>query len=239
MVVGRYVKAGTFRMTLRGTHAVQEVTVAQDVTLPETRTESAAVPYLWGARKVADLLDRIRRQGKNAELVADVIRLSREYRVATPYTSFLVLEDEAAYDREGIDRRAPDAISNRPVADHNEAGDNEELDQTTGDNEDLISDKRLKDQGVHGAIGVGGGAGGVYGGGRFGGRRTLVARGGGGCVSESAASASIGSQVQSAGCGSRRTSWYRSAAGRSVIRPDTNAPSTWAMWNSQKDPSRM
>jgi hypothetical protein len=34
-----------------------------------------------------------------------VIALSKQYRIATPYTSFLVLESEAAYDQQGIDRK--------------------------------------------------------------------------------------------------------------------------------------
>src|SRR5258706_96253 len=56
-------------------------------------------------RKTASLLDEIRRSGENRELVTEVIALSKQYRIATPYTSFLVLESEAAYDQQGIDRK--------------------------------------------------------------------------------------------------------------------------------------
>jgi len=48
-----------------------------------------------------------------------VIALSRQYRIASPYTSFLVLETEAAYDQHGIERRGahfkpPGPVSRAP-----------------------------------------------------------------------------------------------------------------------------
>ena len=45
------------------------------------------------------------KNGPNGEIEKEVIALSKEYRIATPYTSFLVLESEAAYDQRGIDRK--------------------------------------------------------------------------------------------------------------------------------------
>jgi hypothetical protein len=51
------------------------------------------VPALWAERRVAFLLDEIRRNGSAPELVAEVQRLGREYHVVTPYTSQLIVEE--------------------------------------------------------------------------------------------------------------------------------------------------
>jgi Ca-activated chloride channel family protein len=52
------------------------------------------LPSLWAARRVGFLLDQIRLHGENKELVDEVTRLARLYGIVTPYTSYLILEDE-------------------------------------------------------------------------------------------------------------------------------------------------
>jgi Ca-activated chloride channel family protein len=105
MIMGRYRKTGTFDLTLKGLAGTQKVEIRQKVTFPERINVAPAVPYLWAMRKIAALLDEIRRNGHNPETVSQIIALSKQYRIATPYTSFLVLESEAAYDQAGIDRK--------------------------------------------------------------------------------------------------------------------------------------
>jgi Ca-activated chloride channel family protein len=114
-VAGCYAKEGTFEVTLRGQAGPVPVEIRQKLTFPARRDDSQAVPYLWAMRKVTALLDEIRRAGENPELVQQVISLSRQYRIATPYTSFLVLETEAAYDQYGIERRGADFKPPAPV----------------------------------------------------------------------------------------------------------------------------
>ena len=56
-----------------------------------TGTENAEyVPAVWAGRKIAYLIDQIRRHGENEEMIAEVIALSQEYGIQTPYTSWLV-----------------------------------------------------------------------------------------------------------------------------------------------------
>src|SRR6185503_11978018 len=105
MVMGRYRKAGTFEVTLKGRSGPHPVVVKQQLTFPERIDVAPSIPYLWAMRKVAGLLDEIRKHGENVEIVKEVIALAKQYRIATPYTSFLVLESEAAYDQYGIDRK--------------------------------------------------------------------------------------------------------------------------------------
>jgi Ca-activated chloride channel family protein len=52
------------------------------------------LPRLWATRKVGFLLDQIRLNGEDAELVDEIVSLSKRYGIITPYTSFLIVEDE-------------------------------------------------------------------------------------------------------------------------------------------------
>ncbi len=52
------------------------------------------IPRLWATRRIGALLDQIRLRGENQELVDSVIRLSLRYGIITPYTSFLIQEDD-------------------------------------------------------------------------------------------------------------------------------------------------
>jgi Ca-activated chloride channel family protein len=52
------------------------------------------VEKLWAIRRVGYLLDQIQLHGQSKELTDEVIRLSREYGIMTPYTAFLA--DETA-----------------------------------------------------------------------------------------------------------------------------------------------
>ena len=51
------------------------------------------IPRLWAAQHVGYLLDTIRLEGENPELRKEIIRISRKYGIITPYTSFLIIED--------------------------------------------------------------------------------------------------------------------------------------------------
>ena len=51
---------------------------------------------MWATRRVGWLLDEIRMHGESAELRDEVIRLAREFGIVTPYTAYLILEDEAS-----------------------------------------------------------------------------------------------------------------------------------------------
>jgi len=52
------------------------------------------LPRLWATRKVGFLLDQIRLHGEEGELVDEIVALSKRYGIITPYTSFLIVEDE-------------------------------------------------------------------------------------------------------------------------------------------------
>lgn len=67
--------------------------------------ENDFIPPLWAARRVGYLLDQVRLHGKDKELVDEITQLARRYGILTPYTSYLILEDEARNVRRGVIRR--------------------------------------------------------------------------------------------------------------------------------------
>jgi Ca-activated chloride channel family protein len=52
----------------------------------------AAIPRLWATRKVGYLLNEIRLQGANQEIIDQIVHLSIRYGIVTPYTSYLVTD---------------------------------------------------------------------------------------------------------------------------------------------------
>jgi Ca-activated chloride channel family protein len=56
--------------------------------------DNGHVARLWASRKVGYLLEQMRLAGEAKELKDEVIRLSKLYGIITPYTSYLILEEE-------------------------------------------------------------------------------------------------------------------------------------------------
>lgn len=85
---------GENRLTVRLSGQVQgrSELFEREVELGDTGPEF--LPRLWATRKVGFLLDQIRLHGEEAELVDEIVALSKRYGIITPYTSFLIVEDE-------------------------------------------------------------------------------------------------------------------------------------------------
>lgn len=93
VLLGRFEGKGEGRVRVRGRVAGQEKEFSTRVAWGERRS-AEFLPALWAVRKVGYLLDQIRLHGENRELVDEVTRLAKRHGIATPYTSFLVAEDE-------------------------------------------------------------------------------------------------------------------------------------------------
>ncbi len=91
---GRYAGDGHRAIRLSGFAGGIRREFVYEATFP---LESAAphdfVPVLWAERRIGVLLDAIRLNGPDPELVGEVERLGREYRIVTPYTSHLIVEE--------------------------------------------------------------------------------------------------------------------------------------------------
>ena len=101
-VLGRYRgKAGAYAVRLTGNVGGQPQTHVFEGTFSGQHVGGETLPRLWAVRKIGYLLEEIRLRGETPEVKAEVVRLSKQYGVMTPYTSFLVLEDEAQLLRRG------------------------------------------------------------------------------------------------------------------------------------------
>jgi Ca-activated chloride channel family protein len=62
---------------------------------PLRADENDWLPRLWATRRVGWLMEQIRSNGEQRELVDEVTQLGTRYGIVTPYTSFLALEPGA------------------------------------------------------------------------------------------------------------------------------------------------
>ena len=104
-VFGRYEGDGHVAVTLTGDVDGKDKKFVYEGSFAEEIDDNEFIPRLWATRRVGYLLDEIRLRGEKGELKEEVIRLSKEYGIMTPYTSYLVLENDRAYNTHGIDRR--------------------------------------------------------------------------------------------------------------------------------------
>ena len=96
----------------------------------ETDTSAYFIPRLWATRKIGHLLTQIRLHGEREEWVDAVVELSVRYGIITPYTSFLI-EEENILTEEGRDGAAeeymaapePSAVGEQAVDKAEEEGD--------------------------------------------------------------------------------------------------------------------
>ena len=107
VLVGRYSGRGDSAIVLEGTVNGAKRKFTYEVNFPRADEDNEFIPRLWATRRVGYLLDEIRLRGENAELRDEVTELARRYNIVTPYTAFLIVEDE---DR----RRVPLAMQSLP-----------------------------------------------------------------------------------------------------------------------------
>jgi Ca-activated chloride channel family protein len=96
VLLGRYKEGGEGDITLTGEVNGER----QTFTFTDQKFESqspanslqASIPRLWATRKVGYLLNEIRLQGANQEIIDQIVHLSIRYGIVTPYTSYLVTE---------------------------------------------------------------------------------------------------------------------------------------------------
>lgn len=111
LLVGRYKEPGTVSIRLSGTVDGE----TQRFTYEDQTFRSSGgpdfLPRLWATRKIGALLNQIRLEGPEEELVEQVVRLSVRYGIVTEYTSYLVTEPNA------LGFRAQEEIAEEAFAD--------------------------------------------------------------------------------------------------------------------------
>ena len=101
-VLGRYEGRGETDVTLIGQVAGKQRAFEYAADFPRHADEHDFIPRLWAQRKIGYLLDEIRLHGEKRELKEAIVDLSLEYGIVTPYTSYLVQEDERIARRPGF-----------------------------------------------------------------------------------------------------------------------------------------
>jgi Ca-activated chloride channel family protein len=98
VLAGRYSGKGDAAITIEGTVNGKAKKFTYEVTFPGESSDNEFIPRLWATRRVGYLLDEIRLHGENAELRDEVTELARKYGIVTPYTAYLIVEDESRRD---------------------------------------------------------------------------------------------------------------------------------------------
>jgi Ca-activated chloride channel family protein len=127
IVTGRYrlpsLHAGGESITLSGRvdgdrreFVLVDAFAARDQEDPSTGPTASFIPRLWATRKIGHLLTQIRLHGEKKEWVDAVVSLSVRYGIVTPYTSFLITDEDILTEagrekavRNFMARPAPDA----------------------------------------------------------------------------------------------------------------------------------
>ena len=87
--VGRYKKPESGTVTFNATSQGKPINMSEQVALPELDNTHDHLPRLWARNRVDALLRQIDLNGETAELINEIIALSKKYKFVTPYTSFL------------------------------------------------------------------------------------------------------------------------------------------------------
>ncbi len=92
-IFGKFDKTGSSKIILEGKVNGKTEKFNYQVKFVEN-TDNDFIAPLWAARNVGYLLDQIRMNGESKEVVDEIVQLAKKYGIITPYTSYLILEDE-------------------------------------------------------------------------------------------------------------------------------------------------
>lgn len=95
-IVGRYRDgADGVNITLQGeVNGESQTFVYSNLEFRNRSGGESFIARLWATRRIADMLNSIRLNGENSELVDSIVDLSVRYGIITPYTSFLIEEND-------------------------------------------------------------------------------------------------------------------------------------------------
>jgi len=90
--VGRYQKPQeNVNFAVHGVRDGAVVQLSAEASLPAESFDHPQLPRLWARARVDALLEKIERDGEDQASIDEIIRLARQYKFVTPYTSFLAV----------------------------------------------------------------------------------------------------------------------------------------------------
>ncbi|HEV2860734.1 MAG TPA: VIT and VWA domain-containing protein [Pyrinomonadaceae bacterium] len=95
-LIGRYrnpsdVRAATLALTGRAGRD-SRMYPYENISFPVVNNDNEFLPRLWATRRVGWLMEQVRTNGEQKELVDEITDLGTRYGIVTPYTSYLALE---------------------------------------------------------------------------------------------------------------------------------------------------
>lgn len=91
VLVGRYREAGEGSLKITGKLDEETQSFEYDVTFakPSDVSRFGFCAKLWAVRRIGEIIDVIDLEGKNQELIQELVNLSTKHGIVTPYTSYL------------------------------------------------------------------------------------------------------------------------------------------------------
>jgi Ca-activated chloride channel family protein len=102
---GRYRTAGPAKVRVQAEINGAAFDQTIDVNLSAREEGNAEIERMWAWQKIDRLLKEADLSGSRAKAADEIVRLGEGYSIVTEYTSFIVLENDAEYQRWKIDRR--------------------------------------------------------------------------------------------------------------------------------------
>ncbi|MEE9127456.1 MAG: hypothetical protein V3U11_09980, partial [Planctomycetota bacterium] len=104
VILGRFLPTSQDQqgdVVVTGTIEGKPVRYTAKLRIRANETGNSFTPRLWARRH----LDALLAQGRSAQVKEDIVAFSQEFGIMTPYTSFLVLENDEDRKRYGVERR--------------------------------------------------------------------------------------------------------------------------------------
>jgi Ca-activated chloride channel family protein len=103
-VYGRYRKPGDMKVTLSANVLGSPIEQTLSMRLPEKDDNNPEIERMWASRRVDRLMGEDRKAGSQSQ-AGEIVRLCEGYSIAGELASFIVLENDAEYQRWKIERR--------------------------------------------------------------------------------------------------------------------------------------
>jgi Ca-activated chloride channel family protein len=102
---GRYRTAGPAKVRVKAEINGAAFDQTVDVKLPVQEDANPEIERMWAWQKIDRLQKESVLAGSRTPAISEIVRLGEGYSIVTEYTSFIVLENDAEYQRWKIDRR--------------------------------------------------------------------------------------------------------------------------------------
>jgi Ca-activated chloride channel family protein len=104
-IYGRYRGEGPAKVRLTGDVRGKPFTSADTMVFPERDDANPEIERMWAWKRIDQLQKKADRTGSRDAVINEIVRLGETYSIVSEYTSFLVLENDAEYQRWQIERR--------------------------------------------------------------------------------------------------------------------------------------